>query len=160
MVVLDNGGRVIRPALLWNDTRSARAAADLISEFGAAELARRTGSVPVASFTVTKMTIADKNYFGGSFENTLKDGGLTLLRPTRKGEKPRPGTEFFQPLRQIIESVNDTLKGQLDLEAHGRRTIAGVTIRVMQRILALTAAIWHNSNTGQRHLRSLIAYDH
>ena len=106
------------------------------------------------------MIIADKNYFGAPFENTLKDGGPTLLRPTRKGEKPRPGTEFFKPLRQIIESVNDTLKGQLDLEAHGGRTIAGVTIRVMQRILALTAAIWHNSNTGQRHLRSLIAYDH
>ena len=97
---------------------------------------------------------------GCSFENTLKDGGLTLLRPTRKGEKPRPGTEFFQPLRQIIASVNDTLKGQLDLEAPGRRTIDGVTIRVMQCILALTAAIWHNSNTGQRHLQSLITYDH
>ena len=49
MVVLDADGRVIRPALLWNDTRSAAAAADLIAEFGAAELAARTGSVPVAS---------------------------------------------------------------------------------------------------------------
>ncbi|MEP6482334.1 MAG: xylulokinase, partial [Rhodoglobus sp.] len=55
MVVLDDGGRVIRPALLWNDTRSAPAAAALIEEFGAAELARRSGSVPVASFTLTKL---------------------------------------------------------------------------------------------------------
>jgi xylulokinase len=55
MVVLDADGRVIRPALLWNDTRSADAAADLIDEFGAGELARRTGSVPVASFTATKL---------------------------------------------------------------------------------------------------------
>jgi xylulokinase len=55
MVVLDQGGRVIRPALLWNDTRSAAAARALIDEFGAAELARRTGSVPVASFTATKL---------------------------------------------------------------------------------------------------------
>jgi xylulokinase len=55
MVVLDEGGHVIRPALLWNDTRSAPAAAALIEEFGAAELARRTGSVPVASFTATKL---------------------------------------------------------------------------------------------------------
>lgn len=55
MVVLDAGGRVIRPALLWNDTRSARAASDLIDEVGAAEFARRTGSVPVASFTLTKL---------------------------------------------------------------------------------------------------------
>ncbi|MEU1971611.1 FGGY family carbohydrate kinase [Microbacterium sp. NPDC019599] len=55
MVVLDAEGRVIRPALLWNDTRSAGAAADLIAEFGAEELARRTGLVPVASFTITKL---------------------------------------------------------------------------------------------------------
>ena len=48
MVVLDADGRVIRPALLWNDTRSAGAATDLITEFGAEDLARRTGLVPVA----------------------------------------------------------------------------------------------------------------
>jgi xylulokinase len=55
MVVLDDGGRVIRPALLWNDTRSARAALDLIEEFGTSAFAERTGSLPVASFTVTKL---------------------------------------------------------------------------------------------------------
>jgi xylulokinase len=55
MIVLDADGRVIRPALLWNDTRSAQAALDLIYEVGASEFARRTGSVPVASITVTKL---------------------------------------------------------------------------------------------------------
>ena len=55
MVVLDADGRVIRPALLWNDTRSAQAAADLVAEVGAEEYARRTGVVPVASFTATKL---------------------------------------------------------------------------------------------------------
>jgi xylulokinase len=55
MVVLDAGGNVIRDALLWNDTRSAQAALDLIDEVGAAEFATRTGSVPVASFTLTKL---------------------------------------------------------------------------------------------------------
>ncbi|GAA3938796.1 xylulokinase [Microbacterium soli] len=55
MVALDASGAVIRDALLWNDTRSAGAATDLIAEFGAAELARRTGLVPVASFTITKL---------------------------------------------------------------------------------------------------------
>ncbi|WP_210508521.1 xylulokinase [Naasia sp. SYSU D00057] len=55
MVALDAEGRVVRDALLWNDTRSAGAARDLITELGAAELARRTGSVPVASFTATKL---------------------------------------------------------------------------------------------------------
>jgi xylulokinase len=55
MVVLDDAGRVIRPALLWNDTRSAGAARDLIAEVGAAAYAERTGVVPVASFTATKL---------------------------------------------------------------------------------------------------------
>ena len=55
MVALDANGRVIRPALLWNDTRSAGAASDLIAEFGAEALAARTGLVPVASFTITKL---------------------------------------------------------------------------------------------------------
>ena len=55
MVVLDAEGRVIRPALLWNDTRSAGAAEELIAEFGVDALAQRTGLVPVASFTATKL---------------------------------------------------------------------------------------------------------
>ena len=55
MVVLDDEGRVIRDALLWNDTRSAQAARDLVAEVGADEYARRTGVVPVASFTATKL---------------------------------------------------------------------------------------------------------
>jgi len=55
MVVLDASGNVIRPALLWNDTRSAQAARDLIAEVGADNFAARTGTVPVASFTITKL---------------------------------------------------------------------------------------------------------
>ncbi|GAA1706520.1 xylulokinase [Microbacterium sediminicola] len=55
MVALDADGRVIRPALLWHSTRSAGAAADLVAEFGAHALAQRTGLVPVASFTITKL---------------------------------------------------------------------------------------------------------
>ncbi|PPF81318.1 xylulose kinase [Subtercola sp. Z020] len=55
MVVLDSEGRVIRDALLWNDTRSAEAAADLLREVGAEGFASRVGSLPVASFTATKL---------------------------------------------------------------------------------------------------------
>jgi xylulokinase len=55
MVALDSAGAVVRPALLWNDTRSAAAAADLVAELGAQAWAERTGSVPVASFTATKL---------------------------------------------------------------------------------------------------------
>ncbi len=56
MVVLDEAGEVIRPALLWNDMRSASAAAALIRERGGPLWwATQTGSVPNASFTVTKL---------------------------------------------------------------------------------------------------------
>src|SRR5262245_43684065 len=56
MVCLDADGGVVRPALLWNDTRSASAADDLVAELGGgAAWAHAVGSVPVASFTVTKL---------------------------------------------------------------------------------------------------------
>jgi xylulokinase len=56
MVALDEAGAVVRPALLWNDTRSATAATELIAELGGPEKwADAVGSVPVASFTVTKL---------------------------------------------------------------------------------------------------------
>ena len=62
MVCLDAAGEVVRDALLWNDTRSAGAATDLIAELGGgdADAGRRAwaeavGLVPVASFTATKL---------------------------------------------------------------------------------------------------------
>lgn len=56
MVTLDDAGEVVRPALLWNDTRSAQDATDLIDELGGADRwATEVGVVPVASFTVTKL---------------------------------------------------------------------------------------------------------
>jgi hypothetical protein len=104
--------------------------------------------------------IGDKHYYGRLFEQNLTDLDLRLLRPARKGEPPRAGTHLFKPLRQTIESINQTLKSQLDLERHGARTVEGVTIRVLAKILALTAAIWHNDTTSQPTKRSLTAYDH
>jgi hypothetical protein len=82
------------------------------------------------------------------------------LRPSYRNRTPHPAQHLLKPVRQLIESVNQTLKGQLDLELHGGRTIDGVTARIAQRILALTAAIWHNRATGQPVTRSLIAFDH
>jgi hypothetical protein len=107
-----------------------------------------------------QLVIADKNYYGREFEAALQAGGLDLLRPARAGESPRPGQRFFRPLRQTIESIFDSMKGQLDLEHHGGHTITGVAVRVYQRLLALTAVIWHNDHTGQPIKRSLLAYDH
>src|SRR5689334_10992421 len=89
-------------------------------------------------------------------EDQLAEDGIRLLRPTRKGEPERPGAELFKPLRQVIESVNETFEGQLNFEQHHGRTPAGV----LARILTLTTAIWHNDRSGQPVVRSLIAYDH
>ena len=62
MVVLDEAGEVVRPALLWNDTRSAGAAADLIEELGGAQAwVDAVGIVPVASFTLTKLRWLARN---------------------------------------------------------------------------------------------------
>lgn len=55
MVCLDEAGEVVRPALLWNDTRSAQAATDLNAELGPQAWAEAVGSVMVASFTATKL---------------------------------------------------------------------------------------------------------
>jgi hypothetical protein len=55
--------------------------------------------------------LADKNYYGGEFERVLGEIGLRLLRPARKGEPERAGAGLFRPLRQLIESVNQTFRG-------------------------------------------------
>ncbi len=56
LVAMDHQGKVLRPALLWNDTRSASAAADLNREIGGDQaMADATGSVLVASFTASKV---------------------------------------------------------------------------------------------------------
>jgi len=104
--------------------------------------------------------IADRQYYGAEFEAALAAGRLRLLRPARKGEPEPAAAHLFKPLRQTIESINQTFKGQLDLERHGGHTPAGVLVRVLQRILALTAAIWHNDHTSAPVHRSLTVYDH
>lgn len=107
-----------------------------------------------------QVILADKGYASKEFERFLAEQGVILLRPSMPREKGRATSPFLKPLRQLIESVNATLKLQLDLERHGGRTAGGVVARVFQRLLALTAAIWHNDHARQVPLRSLIAYDH
>jgi Transposase DDE domain len=106
------------------------------------------------------LLITDKGFASRTLEASLSADGITLLRPSRKDEAARGGEPVLKKVRQLIESVNDTLKGQLDLEQHGGRTFEGIAVRVAQRVLALTAAVWFNFRTGQDIARSLIAYDH
>jgi len=83
--------------------------------------------------------------------------GATPVRPDRKNEPVRFGN--LGGMRQWIESIIDTLKGQLSLERHGGRTLDGLFVRISQRLAALAAAIWFNwqLHTPGRHLTT---YDH
>ena len=75
MVVVDDNKQVVRDALLWNDTRSADAATELIKELGGPDKwAQAVGSVPVASFTVTKLRWLAKN----EPDNAAKVSGVML----------------------------------------------------------------------------------
>jgi xylulokinase len=123
MVVLDDGGEVLRPALLWHDTRSAPAAADLVAELGAAAWAAATGSVPVASFTVTKLrwfaehepALADRaaavclphDWLTAQLTGTGDVGSLT----TDRGDAS--GTGYWSP-------ADGTYRGDLLERAFGR----------------------------------------
>ena len=112
-------------------------------------------------YRVGQTLIADKGYRSEDFETGLNDIGITVLRPATRTEAPRPGAKLLRPVRQIIESINWTLKGQLTLERHRGRTRTGVAARIATRLLALTAAIWHNQTTHRPGpARSLTAYDH
>jgi hypothetical protein len=102
--------------------------------------------------------LADKNLAGREIEGQITALGASLLRPDRHDEPHRHGN--LGGVRQWIESVYGTLKGQLGLERHGGRTPHGVFTRIAQRLLALAAAIWHNWATGAPDKRSLTAYDH
>jgi len=113
----------------------------------------------LAAVSPGMVVLTDKGLSGQGMERYCAEQvGVLLVRPDRKDEKRRFGN--LAGVRQWIESVNDTLKGQLDLEGHGGRTPAGVYARVAQRLLALAAAIWHNWRTNAPVKRSLIAYDH
>jgi len=104
--------------------------------------------------------VTDKGLSGGDTEAFFAspDLGLTLIRPARKDEKtPR---SFPNWLRQRVEAIIWTLKHQLGLERHGGRVPAGLWARVLQRLLALNAAIWFNWQIGAPVKRSLVAYDH
>jgi len=113
--------------------------------------------------TSGQVILADKGFAGRDFQAVLDQLGVHLVRPARRNSRdPQPGPVEQQLLRmrQWIEAIFDTLKGQLSLEQHGARRASGLYARVGQRLLALAAAIWHNTLTGAPTKRSLIAYDH
>ena len=126
MVCLDESGQVIRDALLWNDTRSSTAAADLVDELGGAgEWAKRTGVVPVAAITVSKLRwLADNEEQHAAATAavclphdwlTWRLTGSTDLDALRTDRSDASGTGYFSA---EADSYQDDL---LELAMRGRR---------------------------------------
>jgi hypothetical protein len=87
----------------------------------------------------------------------------TLIRPDRKGERPRFGK--LGRIRQWIESIYQTTNSQLSLEHHGGHIPEGVWARICQRVLALAAGVWHSWQLWENGLidtpgRHFTNYDH
>lgn len=149
MVALDSAGDVIRPAILWNDTRSAQAALDLNRELGGdSQIARKVGSVLVASFTATKLRwMADNEP-----ENTARVAAVALphdwlswqLQGGKDLEKlftdrsDASGTGYFDPITSHYREDIVRLALRHDLEvtlpkivapsAFGGTTTSGIPI--------------------------------
>lgn len=146
MVALDSDGRVIRPALLWNDTRSAQAAADLVAEVGPDGYAQRTGVVPVASFTATKLRWLRDN----EPDNAAKVAAVCLphdwLTWRLRGYGPKGESTLGPDLNELVTDRSDASgtayysaqTGEYDRELLG--TALGHDA-ILPRVLAPTASV-------------------
>jgi xylulokinase len=162
MVCLDEGGKVIRPALLWNDTRSAGAAEQLIAELGdgdreagAAAWVDAVGTVPVASLTVTKLRwLADHEPENADRVAavalphdwlTWRLSGATSLETLVTDRSDASGTGYF-------DASSDSYRRDLLARALRRKDedVEGV---VLPRVLAASEPAGHGDATaGLGHL--------
>jgi hypothetical protein len=109
--------------------------------------------------TPAQVVIGDKGFWGRDYAERLAASGTTLLTPNKTRTASNLGRErALASTRLVIESVFSNLKEQMRLERHLARTPAGLTVRIAQRILALTIAMLLNTLAG-RPARALAAYD-
>jgi len=86
-----------------------------------------------------QLIVADKGFAGAAFEQLVLDPGCEFRRPDRRDEPARHGD--LGGIRQWIEAIIWTCKGQLSLERHRARTVQSLCARVSQRLLALAVCI-------------------
>lgn len=113
LVVLDDGGEVLRPAKLWNDTESADDAEALVDAIGPDAWAAAVGSVPVASFTITKLAWlrrCEPDVFGRAARVLLPHDWLThrLTGHFTTDRGDASGTGWYSPSQ---ETYRDDLLG-------------------------------------------------
>lgn len=156
LVALDADGEVIRDALLWNDTRSAQAAADLTQEVGASSFAVRTGLVPVASFTITKVRWVADN------EPDLADRIAAIALPhdwltwRLRGYGPAGESDLGPDLSELITDRSDAsgtgyfdaTRGEYDRELLSIALRRDASDIVLPRVLG--PAEWATDQSGRR----------
>jgi len=129
-------------------------------ELAAANVDDRVILAELASEGILKpgdTVLADKNYSKHELETDLAEIAVQLIRPDRSDEPKRFGK--LGGMRQWIESIIQSLKGQLSLEDHGARTMDALISRIGRRLLALATAVWQNLQLGTPP-RNLVPYDH
>jgi hypothetical protein len=99
--------------------------------------------------------VCDKGYAGRDFARTVKELGATIARPARADEENKG--PHLAPIRPRIESVFWTCKDILSLERHGARTPRNLVVRILARLLALSACIYLNHQLG-RPSRAIVDY--
>lgn len=112
------------------------------------------GNHPLPGSTV----VGDKGLRGEDFAARLLGQGIVLVRPACSNEVD-PGV-FPKWLRQPVEAVIGTLKDQFGIEHPRAHKPDGLFTRVIQRLLAINAGVWHNWAIGAERKRSFIAFDH
>lgn len=103
-----------------------------------------------------QLVICDKGFAGAEFEQAVGELQALVVRPSRADEPDRPQPAIGW-IRQRIESIVQTLKDPLCLERHLAKTPAGLSARILARIVALCAAIHLNWQLG-RPPRELVGY--
>lgn len=103
-----------------------------------------------------QLVLCDKGFAGREFEQAVAELRALVVRPSRADEPDRPQPPIGW-IRQRIESIVQTLKGQLCLEQHLAKTPAGLSARILARIVALCAAIHLNWQLGKPP-RELVGY--
>jgi len=102
--------------------------------------------------------LGDKGFLSGKIQTELKEKyGITLDVPKRRNQKTRESRAYrklMNTFRQLIETMNGSLKGTFSLERTGAKTLIGLVARIVRKITALTFALYLNY-TYDRPLRAV-----
>jgi hypothetical protein len=142
--------------VLMADIKGTPVGYDLV---GAKTGQERESAWELATGQPDSLLFADGGFWGAEYERTMNLIDVRLITPDKHKLGQRPPVEIAKArIRLVIESLISNLKGQMRLDHHLAKTVAGLVQRIAQRLLALTIGILINVLTG-RPPRALAAYD-